>query len=60
MSDPLEIIPKQNEKGKRFFQTEEEYQEFRRTFFEEVKEDLERFQEARQQSEEEAKQHWMR
>ena len=52
MSDILELIPNQDKKGKPFFQTEEEYQEFRKTFFEEVKDRLEHFREARQ--------HWMR
>ena len=44
-------------KPKPLFRTEEEYQEFRQRFQEEVKPELDRQREARQQSEEDAKKH---
>lgn len=60
MSKPLELIPNQKEKMKPFFESEEAYQKFRRSFAEEMKPALERFREARHQSEEKARHHWVK
>ena len=62
MIDPkeIELIPEQEAKAKPFFKTEEEYTEFCRKFIEKVGPDLEQQREARQQSEADAKQRWMR
>jgi len=60
MNESVELVPNQREKARPFFETPEAYQEFCTSFFEEVRQDLERFREARRQSEECAKRHWMR
>jgi hypothetical protein len=58
--DRLEIIPSQDVQSELFFKTDEEYQEFCRKFLDDVRPDLERQREARQQSESEAKLRRMR
>lgn len=60
MSKPLELIPNQRKKMQPFFESEKVYQEFRRSFAEEIKPNLEHFREARHQSEEKARQHWVK
>jgi hypothetical protein len=60
MTDALELIPEQKTQAQPFFTTPEAYDEFCRTFVEEVRPDLERYREARQQSEADAKQRWTR
>jgi hypothetical protein len=60
MSEPLEVIPEQKELSQPLFNSESEYQEFRRSYTEEVTPELELLREARRQSEEQSKQHWMR
>jgi len=57
--EKIELVPEQVTKPERFFTKQEEYDEFCRKFAEEVKPDLEKQREARQQSEIEAKQRWM-
>ena len=59
MSEPLEAIPEQAEVSKPLFDSEQECQDFRRSYTEEIMPELERLREARRQSEEESKQHWM-
>ena len=56
----VELIPEQETEAKKFFNTPEEYNEFCRKFVDEVGPGLERQREARQQSEADAKQRWMR
>ena len=58
MYQTLELIPGQAAVSQPLFEQEADYQEFRRSFAEEVAPQLERFREARRQSEEDAKQHW--
>lgn len=55
---PLELVPEQAKVSKPLFSSEADYQEFRHSYKEEITPQLERFREARRQSEEEAKQHW--
>jgi hypothetical protein len=59
MKEPLEVIPRQKELAKPLFNSEREYQDFRRTYSEEITPELEGLREARRQSEEQSKQHWM-
>ncbi len=59
MTEPLEVIPRQQELSQPLFKSESEYQEFRRSYSEEITPELEGHREARQQSEEQSKQHWM-
>ncbi len=56
----IELIPEQDAKPEPVFTKREEYEEFCRKFVEEVGPELEKQREARQQSEAEAKQRWMR
>lgn len=60
MSKELDLVPGQTERPKRFFESDEAYQQFWQTLLDDAEEELERLRESRQQSEEEAKQHWMR
>ena len=60
MKEPLEVIPEQEEKSQPLFKSEREYQDFRRSYSEEITPELELLREARRQSEEQSKQHWMR
>ena len=60
MNESLEVIPEQKELAQPLFKSEHEYQEFRRSYTEAVTPELERLREARRQSEEQSKQHWMR
>jgi hypothetical protein len=60
MPDDLELIPEQKTQSQPFFAKPEEYEEFCRKFVEEVRPELERHREARQQSEADAKQRWTR
>jgi hypothetical protein len=60
MNELLEVIPGQRELSKPLFDSEHEYQEFRRSYAEEITPELELLREARRQSEEQSKQHWMR
>lgn len=60
MNEQLEVIPGEEELSQPLFNSEREYQEFRRTYTEEVTPELELLREARRQSEEQSKQHWMR
>jgi len=58
MKELLEVIPGQAQLSEPLFGSESEYQEFRRSFTEEIMPELEILREARRQSEEESKQHW--
>jgi hypothetical protein len=59
MKELLEVIPGQKELSQPLFNSEREYQDFRRSYTEEITPELELLREARRQSEEESKQHWM-
>ena len=59
MNEQLEVIPGQKELSQPLFTSEREYQEFRRSYSEEITPALEDLREARRQSEEQSKQHWM-
>jgi hypothetical protein len=59
-SKKIELIPDQKSKSKEFFKTPEEYDEFCRRFVEVVEPDLEAQRKARQKSEADAKQRWIR
>lgn len=59
MKELLEVIPQQKELSQPLFKSESEYQEFRRSYSEEIAPELEDLREARRQSEEQSKQHWM-
>jgi hypothetical protein len=59
MNELLEVIPGQAELSQPLFETEGEYQNFRQSYAEEIAPELEILREARRQSEEESKQHWM-
>jgi hypothetical protein len=60
MSDrKLELIPDVKEIGKPFFDTEEEYQKFRASYYEDMKPELDRQREARRLSEEAARRHFV-
>jgi len=54
MNDLLELIPGQKELPQALFNSERDYQEFRRTFTEEITPELENLREARRQSEEQS------
>jgi hypothetical protein len=56
----IQLVPEQEAKPEPVFNTAEEYDEFCRKFVEEVGPELEKQREARQQSEADAKQRWMR
>jgi hypothetical protein len=62
MIDPkkIQLIPEQETKPEPVFTNQKDYDEFCRKFVEEVGPDLEKQREARQQSEADAKQRWMR
>ena len=53
----LELVPNQQQKAKPLFKTEAAYQDFRTSFHQQVKPALDKHQEARRLSEEEAKRH---
>lgn len=57
MKELLEVIPGQAELAKPLFESEHEYQEFRRSYSEEITPELDDLREARRQSEEQSKQH---
>jgi hypothetical protein len=59
MSELLELIPGQKEMPQSLFDSEHDYQEFRRSYTEEIAPELENLREARRQSEEQSKKHWM-
>jgi len=59
MKDLLELIPGQAELPQSLFKSERDYQEFRRSYTEEITPELENLREARRQSEEQSKKHWM-
>jgi hypothetical protein len=59
MKDLLELIPGQAELPQSLFESERDYQEFRRSYTEEITPELENLREARRQSEEQSKKHWM-
>ena len=59
MNELLEVIPGQAELSQPLFSSEREYQDFRKSYAEEILPALELLREARRQSEEESKQHWM-
>jgi len=56
----IDLIPEQEAKAEPVFPKKEDYEEFRRTFTEAVRPELVKQREARQQSEAEAKQRWMK
>jgi hypothetical protein len=60
MDDNIELIPEQKAKPEPVFNKPDDYDEFCRKFVEDVKPDLEKQREARQQSENDAKQRWIR
>jgi hypothetical protein len=55
MDEQLEVIPGQIDLSQPLFKSEGEYEEFRRTFSEEITPELEELREARRQSEEQSK-----
>jgi len=57
--ESLEVIPGQAELSQPLFNSDHEYQEFRRSYTEQIAPELEVLREARRQSEEESKEHWM-
>lgn len=57
MPKPLELVPDQQAKSEPLFASEAAYQEFRASYRQQVKADLDRQREARRLSEEEAKRH---
>ncbi len=59
MNDLIELIPGQQKPPEPLFNSEQEYQEFRRSYTEEIGPRLEQLREARRQSEEQSKKHWM-
>jgi len=59
MKEELEVIPGQAELAMPLFESEHEYQEFGRSYSEQITPELEVLREARRQSEEQSKQHWM-
>ena len=59
MNELIEVIPGQTEHSQPLFKSEREYQEFRRSYSEAITPELEDLREARRQSEEQSKQHWM-
>ena len=59
MKELLEVIPGQKEKPLPLFNSERDYQEFRRSYTEKITPELENLREARRQSEEQSKKHWM-
>jgi len=59
MNNLLEVIPGQHELSQPLFKSEREYQEFRRSYSEEIMPELEDLHEARRQSEEQSKRHWV-
>ena len=59
MNALLEAIPGQADLSQPLFNSEREYQEFRRSYSEKIAPELEDLREARRQSEEQSKQHWM-
>jgi hypothetical protein len=60
MRPDLELITDDSVKPESFFASKEDYEEFCRTFSDEVTPKLEHYREARQQSEADAKQRWTR
>ena len=59
MKELLEVIPGQKEMPVPLFKSEGDYQEFRRSYTEEITPELEDLREARRHSEEQSKKHWM-
>ena len=59
-SDQLTLVPDQEEVGRPVFRNAEEDEKFRRSFYEVVKDSLDKWVEARQRSEEQAQRHWCR
>ena len=59
MRERLEVIPGQADLAQPLFESEHQYQEFRRSYSEAITPELEDLREARRQSEEQSKQHWM-
>jgi hypothetical protein len=59
MKEILEVIPGQAELAEPLFESEHQYQEFRRSYSEETAPELEVLREARWQSEERSKRHWV-
>lgn len=57
MTHQLELVPDQNKKSKPLFKSEEAYQEFRASFYKQVKPGLDQNREARRLSEEAARRH---
>ena len=57
MTEPLRLIPQQEEKVRPAFSSAAEYEEYRREFAEIVREGLDRSRIARQKSEEAARHH---
>lgn len=55
----IELIPQQKTASREFFESPEAYDEFCRRFVDQVKPDLKKQREARQQSEADVKQRWM-
>ena len=53
---PLQLIPEEESKSKRLFNTNKDYQDFRISLQKAVQHDLDRQREARRQSEEQSKQ----
>jgi hypothetical protein len=58
-NEQFEIIPGQAQLSEPLFKSEREYENFRRSYAEQIAPELERLSEARRQSEEESKQHLM-
>ena len=56
----IELIPNENKRGTRVFSSDADYEKFRLSFYEEVKASLDKWDEIRMRSEEEARQRWSR
>ena len=59
MSTQLELIPDQGKKSKPLFENEKAYQEFRASYYEQIKPELDRQREARRLSEEDSRKHFV-
>jgi hypothetical protein len=60
MTETLELLPNEEDVARPLFDTQEEYTQFREKFMQEVIPQLEKWQEARRRSEEEARQRLLR
>ncbi len=59
MEQKLELIPDQKNRSEPLFDTEEAYQKFRASYYEQIKPELDRQREARRLSEEDSRKHFV-